>query len=110
MIYQQRGENKSFPESVEVWSIGNPIPEWLSDNAKVSFIDGNGNITLDVLENNTGGYQIKTSAGSKTLVNVKKRADLVCYGDNRVFSLSPKQFNLIYKSCERRTKKSIRRS
>lgn len=100
MIYRQRGENKNYPELVEIWSIGNSIPEWLSDNAKVSFIDGNGNITLDTLENNTGGYQIKSSAGSETLVNVKRKSDLVCYGDNRIFSLSPQQFNLIYKEDE----------
>ena len=95
MIYEQKGENDKYPKEIKIWKIGEKIPEWLSDSAKVLFIDGNGNITLDTIDNNTGGYEIKSSSGD-TLVSLKKKSDIVCFGNSKIFGLSEKQFNLIY--------------
>ena len=40
MTYKQRGRNDKYPAKIEVWRIGEKVPEWLSDRAKVKFIDG----------------------------------------------------------------------
>lgn len=95
--YTQAGENKEYPESVLVWKVGDKVPEWLSDRAKVKFIDADGNITLETTDTTSGGLEIHDTSGTGSLVKLKKKTDLVCCGDGRIFSLSPVQFGLLYK-------------
>lgn len=95
---KQLGYNKKYPETVDTWKFGSTsVPEWLSDRAKVKFIDGEGNLTLDILETNTGGYEIKNTEGTGALLLVPGKDDFVCYGDGKIFSLTPVQFKLLYK-------------
>ena len=96
--YIQSGKNDAWPEEIEVWKLGDPIPEWLSDQGKVSFIDGEGNITLETHETSSGGLEIVASGGTGTLVIMKDKKDYVAHGgDGRIFSLSDIQLNLLYK-------------
>lgn len=94
----QRGENKKYPNQIITWKLGEKIPEWLSDRAKVKFIDGEGNITLDWLETSTGGFNIQDSSGLNTLVEMKTKDSILCYSEseNKLFSLTPVQFELLY--------------
>ena len=96
MKFQQRGENLIFPRVIEIWQKGDEIPEWLSNNAKITFIDGEGNKQLAITYYNNGGYEITNAAGTNTLVKLGSIDDLVCYGDDRIFGLTKKQFNLLY--------------
>ena len=98
MIYVQFGKNDAWPREIEVWKLGDPIPEWLSDQGKVSFVDGDGNITLETHETSSGGLEIVASGGTGTLVMMKDKKDYVAYnGRGKIFSLSDVQLNLLYK-------------
>lgn len=96
MGYKQRGRNSKYPETIEVWKIGEGVPEWLSDRAKVKFIDGNGNVTLDRRDRGDGSYEIIEAAGVQTLVTVPERIGVVCFGEGKVFSLKERQLEILY--------------
>jgi hypothetical protein len=98
-LYIQSGKNDKYPQKIEIWKYGEqPIPEWITDICKVSFIDGNGNITLEYRETSTGGVEfISTAEGNKTAFTIKSKNDIVCWGDSRLFVLRPIQFELLYK-------------
>lgn len=93
--YKQRGLNKKYPKEIHTWKIGEKVPEWLSDRAKVKFIDGEGNVTLDRRDGGDG-YEIISSDGIHPLVTVKERMGVVCFGDNKIFSLKERQLELLY--------------
>lgn len=96
--YVQYGFNPSWPLEIETWSYGEKVPEWLSDEAKVLFIDGSGNITLETRELNTGGFEIMKSSGSEVLVKLINKTDLVAYDlkTSRIFPITKKQLELLY--------------
>lgn len=95
--YKQVGWNDSFPEIVQTWCYGDPVPEWLSDRAKVKFIDASGNITLDYRETSAGGIEVIDTSGQGSLAILGSRSDILCYGGgSRIFPLRPVQFELLY--------------
>ena len=96
MTYKQRGRNDKYPAKIEVWRIGEKVPEWLSDRAKVKFIDGEGNVTLDRRDRGDGSYEIIGASGVQTLVTVSERSGVVCFGRGRVFSLREQQLEILY--------------
>ena len=96
MNYSQRGRNNKYPEKIETWKIGEKVPIWLSDRARIKFIDGNGNMTLDRRDRGDGSYEIIEASGIQTLVTVKERNGVVCFGDGRVFSLRERQLEILY--------------
>ena len=96
MTYKQRGRNDKYPAKIEVWRIGEKVPEWLSDRAKVKFIDGEGNVTLDRRDRGDGSYEIVSAAGVQNLVIVSERTGAVCFGDGRIFSLRERQLEILY--------------
>jgi hypothetical protein len=100
MTYKQRGRNDKYPAKIEVWRIGDKVPEWLSDRAKVKFIDGEGNVTLDRRDRGDGSYEIIGASGVQTLVTVEERSGVVCFGDGRIFSLRERQFEILYERGE----------
>lgn len=96
--YKQIGYNNKYPIIVETWKIGEKIPDWLSDVSKVSFIDGNGDVTLDWIKNDTGGVEIKDSTGINILIKTDKATDIICkdINNSNIFHLSKEQFDLLY--------------
>lgn len=98
MKAKQRGKNNKFPYIIEAWKKGDPVPEWLSDRAKVSSIDNSGQPNIQT-NNIVGGsgYEIIGSDG-KSLVITKNIDDYVCLGDKRIFALTKVQFDLMYDS------------
>lgn len=99
-IYSQSGYNDKFPGSIKVWRVGDKIPEWLSDRAKIEFVDGDGNLTLSTLETSTGGIEIMDSSGKNVLIKLNNKSDYLCISEDEsgnIFSLSEKQINLLYK-------------
>ena len=74
-IYRQKGYNILWPWEIEVWKLGDPVPEWLGDRARVKWIDGEGNLTLDLDYTSSGGYNIKAAGiGQDDIVKVKSKS------------------------------------
>ena len=97
----QRGMNDRYPDEIETWKLGDKIPEWLSDKAQVIFIDGEGNLTLNIRDLNSGGKEIIGSDGKSILVKMETPKSLVCYSPRRtIFSLRQEQIDLLYESEE----------
>lgn len=99
--YVQRGWNEKYPAKIITWKLGQPVPEWLSDLAKIAAIDANTNrVYLQTRDNNQGGYELLTSSGNSKLVTTKSRSDVICKDISRkiggIFSLTPIQFRLLY--------------
>lgn len=94
----QKGRNNFYPQSIRVWKRGEPIPEWLSDRACITAIDLNFKYSLKYRDTTKGGYEIFDSSGLNVLVRAESKEDYICLGDNgKLFSLSPKQLELLYK-------------
>lgn len=93
---RQVGRNEKYPMVVEIWQLGDPIPEWLSDRARIKFIDGYGNKTLETRPTNGGkGLEIIASENNK-LVELEDKRGYVCFGDGLVFYISPLAFPYLY--------------
>lgn len=93
----QRGMNDRYPDTIETWEIGDKIPEWLSDKAQVTFIDGEGNLTINMRKLSSGGRDIISSDGKNVLVRMETPTSRVCYSPKRpIFSLRPEQIELLY--------------
>jgi hypothetical protein len=96
-MVQQIGENKKYPQKALVWEYGMKVPEWLSDQAKVKFIDGEGNITLETQMSNIGSIGILDCSGKKTLVTLKDSGSVLIYEKSYgIMSLTKRQLNLLY--------------
>lgn len=100
MIYTQLGHNDKYPEKIYTWKLGEAVPDWLSDKAKINFIDGDGNLTLDTHETSSGGFEIINSGGTGTLVTLRSKKDYVCVGvkkeEDIIFPLTQTQLELLY--------------
>jgi len=95
----QRGRNSKYPSKIEVWREGDLVPEWLSDRARVESVDlGSGEKILKINKLSSGGIEIISSDWTNTLIKTSGEGDYVCFGDNRIFSLSEIQLNLLYKN------------
>lgn len=97
--YKQYGYNSKYPDKIETWQWGEKVPEWISDKAKVTFIDGEGNITLESRDINTGGIEIMASSGTDVFIKLESKSDIVCKDtedSNNIIVLSPIQLNLLY--------------
>lgn len=70
-LWIQKGYNCLWPYEIEVWKWGKPVPEWLSDQAGITFIDGEGNITLKTRELSGGGIEILQAGSNEALVRLK---------------------------------------
>lgn len=95
-MIQQIGENKKYPQKALIWEYGMKIPEWLSDRAKVKFLDGEGNITLETSKSNTGSIDILDCSG-KILVTMKDITSVLIFDKTYgIISLTRKQLDLLY--------------
>ena len=95
MRWKQRGYNGKYPREIETWQHGEHVPEWLIRLAKVKFIDGEGNVTLEFRETSVGP-ELLESSGRNPLVKMREKSDFICLGDDHIFSLTEKQINLLY--------------
>lgn len=92
----QRGKNNLYPETIKIWRLGDRVPEWLSDRAKVEGVDlGNADKMLKTTELSSGGFELYDASGKNVLVRVPK-GGMVCFGNNRIFALSQAEFDLLY--------------
>ena len=96
----QKGKNNKYPKTIEIWGLGDKVPGWLSDQAQVKFIDGEGNITLGMNILSTGGREIIRADGKGILVKLETGDSKVCWGkeNKQIFALKPKQLKLLYKN------------
>lgn len=78
-IWVQKGYNCLWPYEIEVWKWGEPVPEWLSDQAGITFIDGEGNITLKTRELSGGGVEILQAGSNEALVRLKNKGTDMVY-------------------------------
>jgi len=97
-MIEQKGYNSKFPKFLkDIWRIGDKVPEWLSDKAKVTFIDGLGNKTIERRDLTTGGYEIVSADGIGILCSVKSREDYVCLAsDGYIFPLGHEKMRILY--------------
>lgn len=94
----QKGKNEKYPREIYTWGLGEEVPSWLSDNAQVKFIDGDGNITLGMNKLTTGGREIIRADGKGILVRLVTGDSRVCYTPGKpIFTLKPKQLELLYR-------------
>jgi len=95
---RQLGRNDKYPKEILTWrSSEKDIPTWLTDECKVNGIDESGQPIIELRKHSTGtGYSIIRSDRNESLVDVKSESDYVCFGDNRYFTLTEKQLNLLY--------------
>ena len=94
MIFVQCGRNDKYPEQIETWRRGETVPEWISDNCKIIGIEGT-SLIPEFRKVINGGYEIVKENGS-ALVSTKSDSDFICFGNNKIFSLTPKQLELLY--------------
>lgn len=102
--YIQRGENLAYPLEIRCWSkkLDENIPSWLSDICKVNSINNDGVYIVETRKYDDGSYDY-LSSDHQPIVNVSSDEDWICIGDkgkyvkNMIFSLTPKQFELLYK-------------
>lgn len=77
--YKQRGYNCLYPPVIEIWRLGEKVPEWLSDRAAIQFIDGEGNITLKTRGISKGGFEIIEAGTGEVLVRVGSKDGFVYF-------------------------------
>lgn len=95
MIYIQSGRNEKYPSQIETWQKGEiPLPSWISDNCKIAGIEGT-NLIPCFRGIFGGGYEI-VREGGQSLVSTKSEKDFICFGDGKIFSLTPEQLKLLY--------------
>jgi hypothetical protein len=98
----QRGRNNKYPEKIDTWQKSErDIPEWLTDIAKVEMVDlGSGRKKIRMNSLTSGGVEIIAADGQSILIRTQGESDYVCFGDNKLFSLTESQMGLLYKQSE----------
>lgn len=103
-IFVQRGENPAYPKRIKCWrKIDNTTPPtWLSDRSKVERIEDDGVYVLSTRKYDDGSYEYITP-DLLPIVKVSSDSDWICFGDvskydrDKIFSLRPRQFEILYK-------------
>ena len=94
----QKGRNLKFPVKIETWKIGESIPEWLSDRARIEKVDPwTGEKTIKMNNLTSGGVEIISSDLVTPLIKTTSMEDYVCFGDGKIISLTETQMNLLYR-------------
>ena len=92
---KQRGRNEKYPFEIKTWKLGEPVPQWISDVARVKEIKEDGSVVIDVRKHTNGGFEI-IGPENQILIETKNDSDLVCFGSGKFFVLTNKQLDLIY--------------
>lgn len=90
------GRNNKYPETIETWKLGEPVPSWISDVANIKGLSEKGEPILDIREGSGGEYEIITSGTNQVLVKARSKEDYICFGGRRIFVLTEKQMDLLY--------------
>ena len=92
----QKGDNPDFPKTAEIWTLSDPVPEWLIDRAKFLGFTEEGQPEIDIREE-SGGYFIPDSSGREVLVRLKGKDSFLLYSPTHpLISLTPHQMELLY--------------
>lgn len=94
--YVQAGYNNKYPIKISTWTFNNPAPSWLSDISRVNYLDQDGRIFITTKQYSSDSFSIIAADSVSNLIVVKNN-NIVCFGDNKLFQLSPKQLELLYK-------------
>lgn len=93
---KQRGRNEKYPDEIKTWRLGEPVPSWLSDVARVKEIKDDGSVVIDLrIADNDNGFEI-IDPENRILVKTKSNSDFICYGDRKIFTINENQLNLLY--------------
>ena len=93
---KQRGRNEKYPNEIKAWRLGEPIPTWLSDMAKVKDVKENGSMVIDIrMADDDRGFEI-IKPDNQILIRTNKNSDIICFGNNQLFVLTEKQLELLY--------------
>lgn len=93
----QKGLNPDYPKEAYIWTPTQPIPEWLSDRAKVSGFKDTGEPILSTISKTSGGLDIIESSGRNVLVSLKTKDSWVLYSSSHpLMSVTPHQLELLY--------------
>lgn len=81
----------------DIWTTTQPVPEWLSDRAKISGLRGDGTPELFIRRRNTGEIEILESGGKDVLVTMKSRDSWLLFSKTHpIMSVTPHQLELLY--------------
>lgn len=92
---EQWGYNPDFPIIAETWELGDPVPAWLSDHAKVAGFNSDGSILLDTYTDREGNLHIRDTYRPIDLVVIPKNHKLI-YGEGIMKVISQKQLDFLY--------------
>lgn len=96
----QKGYNPKYPREILVWKRGDFVPEWLSNRVKISALDVNTGSPIPEYRKNgwENGYALMDSGGVSIAISVPDSDDFICFEEStgRLFSLNPRQLNLLY--------------
>ena len=63
----QSGDNPDYPRKAIIWRYGvDPVPEWLSDRAKIKCIDNNGNPQFGWISERNNWYHFNADGAMQT--------------------------------------------
>lgn len=91
----QWGKNPNWPQTIELWTPGEIVPEWLSDRAKVLGFSEKGDIILDTHLDSKGNLHIRDTYRPIDLV-VIPQGHYLAYGKGLLKPISPEQLDMLY--------------
>ena len=94
---RQKGRNPNYPKEGILWEIQEEIPDWVSDNFKVSIDSNTGKLKLYLRETSLG-YELLLSSGitSGMLIDKEKSGGLIKSKTHPLIYLTESQINLLY--------------
>ena len=93
----QRGLNPDYPKEAYIWTPTEPIPEWISDRAKIEGFKDTGEPLLSVRPRTSGGMDILDTTGKEALVTLETPDSFVLYSSTHpLMSVTPHQLELLY--------------
>ena len=93
----QKGYNPDFPKEAYIWTPSQPIPEWISDRAKVTGFKENGEPILLIRQRTSGGLEILSTSGKEVLISLETSDSYVLFSSSHpLMSVTPHQLELLY--------------
>lgn len=94
---KQVGYNPDYPMEADIWTLSQPVPEWISDRAKISEVNESGEPIVLTRKKSSGGLDIFDSSGREVLVSLDTEDSYILYSKTHpLISLTPHQLDLLY--------------